>query len=448
MTKSAAVEMKLPPKVSGEKPDAGHMAEFQVNFARFLMRCNAECGELAEFNMGGQQTVLMSGPEAQEAFLKTLDKKLSRAAAYQATVPVFGKGVIFDATPERMKTQLKIQVDALRYQNMKSYAAIISQEVEDWVAGWGDEGELDFLDEFVSLTLNTACHCLLGADFRYKMTEEFKELYHSLEKGLQAIAFVDPYMQQPVFEERDRARARLQELISGIIAERRANSDTQYGDALETFMSGTYQDGSYLSDNEVTGLVIATMFAGHHTSSGTATWTVVELARQKEQSAEVLEELQNLFGDGTAMTMENLREIPHLERFIEEVLRLHPPLILLMRRVIEDIDYNGTLIEAGKTVAISTFGSHRNTDYFPDPERFDAHRTKPDTLWAYIPFGGGPHKCAGNAFAMMQLKSIFAALLPRYEFELVDPSESYEDDLSAMVLKPSAPCRLRYKKRQ
>ena len=34
---------------------------------------------------------------AQEAFLKTLDKKLSRAAAYQATVPVFGKGVIFDA---------------------------------------------------------------------------------------------------------------------------------------------------------------------------------------------------------------------------------------------------------------------------------------------------------------------------------------------------------------
>ena len=34
---------------------------------------------------------------------------------------------------------------------------------------------------------------------------------------------------------------------------------------------------------------------------------------------------------------------------------------------------------------------------------------------------------------MMQLKSIFAALLPRYEFELVDPSETYQDDFSAMV---------------
>jgi len=447
---AATKEMKLPPKVSGEKPGVGHMEEFSVNFARFLMRCNAECGELAEFNMGGQQTVLMSGPEAQEAFLKGLDKQLSRAAAYQATVPVFGEGVIFDAPPERMKTQLKIQVDALRYQNMKNYAAVIAQEVEDWVAGWGDEGELDFLDEFIRLTLHTACHCLLGADFRYKMTEEFKALYHDLEKGLQAIAFVDPYLQQPLFAARDQARARLQELISAIIAERRSNPDKDYGDALATFMSGTYKDGSHLTDKEITGLVIATMFAGHHTSSGTAAWTAVELARHPEFTAEILEELAGLFGHGEALTFENLREIPRLEAFIEEVLRLHPPLVLLMRRVIEDIDFKGTRIEAGKTVAISTYGSHRNPVYFPDPERFDPHRPKattPEMMWAYIPFGGGPHKCAGNAFALMQLKSIFAALLPKYEFELVDPPASYEDDLSAMVLKPSSPCRLRYRKR-
>ena len=398
MSQSAVAPLKLPPKVSGEKPGSGHMEEFGVNFARFMMRCNAECGELAEFNMGGQQTVLMSGPEAQEAFLKTLDLKLSRAAAYQATVPVFGKGVIFDAPPDKMKAQLKIQVDALRYQNMKNYSTVISKEVEDWVAGWGDEG--------------------------------------------------DPYMQQPVFEARDKALIRLQALIGGIIAERRASSHIDYGDALETFMAGTYTDGSRLTENEITGLVIATMFAGHHTSSGTATWTLTELARQKAYSAEVSEELQALFKIDSQITFESLREIPKLEAFIEEVLRLHPPLVLLMRRVIEDIDYNGTLIEAGKTVAISIYGSHRNTDYFPDPEKFDPYRPKPDTLFAYIPFGGGPHKCAGNAFAMMQMKAIFAALLPRYEFELVDPDVTYQDDLSAIVLKPTGPCRLRYTKRK
>ena len=309
--------VKLPPRVSGEKPGVGHMEAFSVNFARFLMKCHAECGELAEYNMAGQQTVLMSGPRAQEAFLKGLDKQLSRAAAYQATVPVFGKGVIFDAPPERMKAQLKIQVDALRYQNMKGYATVIAQEVQEWVAEWGDEGELDFLDEFIRLTLHTACHCLLGADFRYKMTEEFKALYHDLEKGLQAIAFVDPYLQQPLFEARDKARARLQELISDIIAERRANPNKEFGDALETFMSGTYKDGTHLTDNEIAGLVIATMFAGHHTSSGTAAWTAVELARNTQYTAEILEELEALFGEGQALTLANLREIPRLEAFID-----------------------------------------------------------------------------------------------------------------------------------
>ena len=81
-------------------------------------------------------------------------------------VPVFGQGVIFDAPPERRKTQLKIQVDALRYQNMRSYAKVIAGEGEAWIADWGEQGELEFFDEFQQLTLHTAMHCLLGRDFR------------------------------------------------------------------------------------------------------------------------------------------------------------------------------------------------------------------------------------------------------------------------------------------
>jgi len=155
-------------------------------------------------------------------------------------------------------------------------------------------------------------------------------------------------------------------------------------------MAGTYADGSHLSDIEITGLVIATMFAGHHTSSGTATWIAIELARKPEYADEIVAELQSIFKDDPQITLESLREMPRLESFIDEVLRLHPPLVVLMRRVIEDIDYKGTLIEAGKTVVISTYGSHRNPDYFPDPETFDPTRARPDNLYAYIPFGGGP----------------------------------------------------------
>lgn len=71
MQKSA---LKQPPKVSGALQDGGHMAEFADNFCTFLSRAHAECGELAEFDFGGQNTVLMSGPAAQEVFFRTPDE--------------------------------------------------------------------------------------------------------------------------------------------------------------------------------------------------------------------------------------------------------------------------------------------------------------------------------------------------------------------------------------
>lgn len=438
---------KLPPLLSGANGDMGHMAEFSTNYIKFLARAEQECGELAEFNMAGQETVLMSGPDAQEVFFRASDEQLSQAAAYQVMVPLFGPGVIFDATPERRKTQLKIQVDALRYQNMKNYAAVIAKEVEDWIADWGDAGEREFFEEFQQLTLHTATHCLLGSDFRYKMTDEFKKLYRALEAGLQAIAFVDPYMQQPLFAERDRARERLEEIVAEIVAERRTDNKA-YGDALETFMNGTYKDGSYLNETELTGLVIATMFAGHHTSSGVATWTLTELARNPRYTREIVAELDEIFKDGGELSHHSMRDMPKLEGFIREVLRMHPPLVVLMRRVMEDLQYKDYVIPAGKTVAVSTYGSHRNPDYFPEPNTFNPYREEPGHLFAYIPFGGGRHKCGGNAFAILQLKAIFAALLRRYTFELVEDTAYYVDDVShSMTLRPTAPCRLRYTRR-
>lgn len=446
MNEAVKAELKRPPLVSGAVAEGGHMPEFEENFCKFISRAHAECGELAEFDFGGQQTILMSGPDAQEVFFRQSDEVFSQAMAYQVMVPVFGPGVIFDATPERRKTQLKIQVDALRHQNMKKYAGVIAQEVEDWIADWGDEGEVELLHAFHELTMHTATHCLLGEEFRYSMTDEFFSLYKDLQAGVQALSFVDPYMQQPLFAARDKARERLEEIVSELVAKRRASGKV-YGDALETFMTGTYKDGTHLSDTELTGLIIATMFAGHHTSSGAGAETLLEIARHPDYAAELKEELEEIYSDGTQISLGSMREIPRLEKFINEVLRLHPPLVILMRRVMEDVEYNGYLLEEGKTVAVSIYESHMDPDYFPDPLTFDPHRDEPEQMFAYIPFGGGRHKCAGNAFALLQLKAIFSTLLRRYDFELVGPPEDYEDDQTNMTIRPRDPCILRYKRR-
>lgn len=63
-----------------------------------------------------------------------------------------------------------------------------------------------------------------------------------------------------------------------------------------------------------------------------------------------------------------------------------------------------------------------------------------------ISFGGGKHKCSGNAFALFQIKAIFCVLLREYEFELCEPADTYVDDYTQMIVQPKAPCRVRYKK--
>jgi Cytochrome P450 len=205
--------------------------------------------------------------------------------------------------------------------------------------------------------------------------------------------------------------------------------------------------------DQVTGMFISMMFAGHHTTSGTAAWTLIELLRNPGAIEKVRAEVDAIYADGREVSYQALREIPELEAGIKESLRLHPPLIILMRKVAYDFHYDGYTVPAGKLVAVSPAVSNRMPECFPDPDRFDPSRYAEGReedrhhAMAWIPFGAGRHRCVGAAFAMMQLKAIFSDLLLRYEFELSQPPESYRNDHSKMVVQLRQPCRARYRRR-
>lgn len=450
-TEKPAASGKEPPKMPGALPIFGHMLSFGKNPFQYMMTLRNTLGEIGEFRMFHQKMVLMTGPEANEAFFRAADAQLDQSQAYKIMTPIFGKGVVFDAPPHKKDQQLKMLMPVLRDKPMRGYAQVIVQEVEQMVADWGDSGEIDILEFMKELTIYTSSHCLLGDEFRYELNEEFAKIYHDLEKGVNPLAFVFPYLPLPVFRRRDKARVRLQELVTGIIA-KRAQKTEKSEDAFQLLIDSKYDDGSHLSAHEITGMLIGTIFAGHHTTAGTAAWTLLELARRPEQLNLVLKELDTHFGVDGEVTFQSLREIPALESTIKEVLRLHPPLIFLIRKVMKDFHFKGYTVKAGKYVCASPRVSHRIADVFPDPEKFDPDRysearqedAKP---FSWIAFGGGKHKCTGNAFAMLQLKAIFSILLRRYTFELIDDKDNYQDDFTQMVVQPVSPCRVRYKKR-
>ena len=437
------------PFVSGalSAAEGGHFKEFCEHPAYFLMRAHKECGELAEFDMGGIRTVLMVSPEAQEAVFRADDISVSAREAYQFMVPIFGKGVQYGAPLDIERQQLKMHSRGLSSEKMNHYAPIIAKETRDWIATWGESGQFDFYEGFADLTIKTSTHCLLGEEFRYSLTDEFASLYHTLGASADAGGLQDPGARKSLYEDRDRARARLEELITERVEKRRARGEV-HPDLLQIYMDATYTDGRHLSTSEIAGMIVWFMFAGHHTSANTAAWVLVELARHPELAVELVDEIDAMMAaSGGHFEIKSLRRMAANEAFIHETLRVHPPLNTLTRRVVEDFSYKGHIIEKGKNVMLSPYVAHRLEEYFPDPEKFDPHRTNPANPFALIPFGGGQRKCVGNLFAILQVKVIFSILLGEYEFELAGPPDTYAEIMPSLILRPSDPCILKYRKR-
>ena len=439
-----------PRLVSGD----AHLDELRRDPIGLMRRVRAECGDVGQFNLAGRPVVMLSGADANEFFFRAPDEDLDQAGAYPFMTPIFGKGVVFDAAPERRREALHNQ--ALRGDMMRGHAQTIGDEVGRMVADWPDEGAIDLLDWFAELTIYTSSACLIGTKFRNQLDSRFAALYHDLERGTDALAFVDPYAPIDSFRRRDEARAGLVALVGGIMSGRDAAGpvDRADRDLLDVLMSLHNADGSpVFSADEITGMFISMMFAGHHTSSGTAAWTLIELLRHPSSLAEVVAELDALYAGGAEISFQALREIPLLEAAIKEALRLHPPLILLLRAATRELEVLGYRIPDGALVGASPAISNRIAKDFPDPDAFMPERyeqpRQEDLInrWTWIPFGAGRHRCVGANFAMIQLKAIFSVLLRDWTFELAQPGDSYRNDHSKMVVQLARPCVVRYRRR-
>ncbi len=445
----ASKELEDPPRLKGGWPVLGHSLDFVREPVELLKRAFEECGRVAQFGIFGKRITLFTGPEEHEALFRLPDEILSPTEAYKMMIPVFGKGVVYDTTPERMMEQLHMLHPALRNKRMRTYAEIIADETRLAIESWGDEGEIEACEFFSTLTSFTSSRCLMGAEFRNELNEEFAKVYYDLETGIVPIAYISPNLPIPAFRKRDRARARLGEMVSEIV-QKRKEQGIENEDFLQTLMESTYSDGTSLTDHEIAGILIAGMFAGHHTSSVTTAWSLLELIENPDYYRKVCNEIRGRFADGTEYTFDAVRDLDRTEWAIKEGLRMHPPLFVLFRVALEDCEVAGYRIKKGEWVSVSPIVAHRDESVFRDAAHYDPDRYGPDRAedrkpFAYIAFGGGRHKCLGSAFAILQMKVIMAVLLNNYDFELGDAP--VETDYGRVVLGPKPPIHIRYRKR-
>lgn len=110
-----------------------------------------------------------------------------------------------------------------------------------------------------------------------------------------------------------------------------------------------------------------------------------------------------------------------MARFVEEVLRLHPPVHGLFRTAMKDVELGGASIPAMSQICVMYASANYDDARFPDPEKLDIDRPN---VGANLTFGSGIHKCVGIALARMEMKVAAQEIIRRLtDIRLAVPEE-------------------------
>merc|ERR1719436_1587914 len=253
------------------------------------------------------------------------------------------------------------------------------------------------------------------------------ELLHILEQGMLPLSVFMPSAPIPRHRARDAARLEMHQFLAPILADRRSRMDSkegrQEGDFLWKVLKSTYPDGRPISDEEIVGFLVAAFFGGMHNSSITTSWSTLEIFSRPKLVAELKEEQDSVLGGLDApFTFEGYLKMKKLRSAVMETLRLHPPLMLLMRTVTKDIKFKKFDIPAGSVVGVSPNVGHLLPGSFPDPAEFQPLRFVDGvpSEFDYIAFGGGRRLCKGQEFGFLQIICAVSHLLRKYDLETLD----------------------------
>lgn len=134
-------------------------------------------------------------------------------------------------------------------------------------------------------------------------------------------------------------------------------------------------------------------------------WTVGELATISASVG-----ILGYFLAEHACVQEQLRQAPQLLTVaIDEILRIHPPLIASRRKALRPVSIAGAAIARGERLTLMWASANRDESVFGDPDEFRLDRDASDNLL----YGAGIHVCPGAPLARLELRVLLEELLCR-----------------------------------
>ncbi|KAM3234260.1 Cytochrome 97B3, chloroplastic [Capsicum annuum] len=439
-------------------------------------------GSVYKLAFGPKAFVVVSDPIVARHILRENTFSYDKGVLSEILEPIMGKGLIpadLDTWKQRrrvitpgfhssyLEAMAKVFTECAD-RTMLKFNKLLEQEE----SGGGKIIELDLEAEFSNLALDIIGLAVFNYDFG-SITKEspvIKAVYGTLFEAEHRSTFYIPYWNIPLARWLVPRQRKFQndlkvinDCLDGLIQnakETRQEADVeklQQRDYLNlkdasllrflVDMRGVDVDDRQLRDDLMTMLI-----AGHETTAAVLTWAVFLLAQHPDKMKKAQSEIDAVLGQGRT-TFESLKELEYLRLIVVESLRLYPQPPLLIRRSLKSDklpggyngDKDGYEIPAGTDVFLSVYNLHRSPYFWDKPNEFEPERflvqresqgiegwagfdpsRSPGALYpneiisdfAFLPFGGGPRKCVGDQFALMESTIALAMLLQKFDVEL------------------------------
>lgn len=426
---------KVPPGPRGlPLLGSGHRMIFDP--LEFLLEVSREHGDIVHFRLPGQRIYLLNRPSAIDDALRNEAEHLMKDAFTRQLSVVLGNGLL-TSEGTFWRRQRRLAQPAFHHQRVRQYADAMVRQAERTVASF-ELGEVrDIHKDMMRLTLDVVAETLFGTDVRL-VSEQIGTAVDAFTKRFSGFrVFLPLSIPTPGNRRFRRSLRQLDEIVYAIIRERRERHQ-ETSDLLSMLLAAATEEGGGMSDKQLRDEVMTLLLAGHETTALVLSFASYLLALHPRVEEELVAEIARVLGDRPA-TAADLPSLTYAEAVIRESMRLYPPAWAIGREARSRCRIGGYDVEPGTQLWIAQWVLHRDPQYFPNPERFEPERWTDDFVKqlprsAYLPFGGGPRVCIGNAFAMMEAVLLLVTIARKVRLRLV--SDRPLRLLPAVTLRP------------
>lgn len=426
-----ATGRRLPPGPKGV-PVMGVGLEMQKDIVGKLMEGFRTYGNIVRFPIPRFEIYLLAHPDDVKHVLQENNKNYPKIPLVDNKFKrISGEGLLTASGPHWMK-QRRLSQPAFHRQRIAGFGTIMTDTTAKALERWqrvADTGQtLDMRYEMMRISLDVMSETLFAADMSAHadmVSEAVSVMFEHTHTRLNAV--VDPPLNVPIPSNRRflRSRENLDRMVYDLIRERRQRKDAKdTGEFLSILMDVRDEDtGAGMSDVEIRDEIMTFIFAGHETVSTGLTWVLVLLSQHPGVRRRMHAEIDAVLG-GRTPTPEDVPKLRYTSMAIDEAMRLYPPIWLIARQPLEDDEIGGYHVPAGTFVFVPPYVVHRNPEFWTNPEGFDPERMAPEAQqgrhrYAYYPFGGGPRKCIGDYFGLLEMQLVVPMLLQSFDLELV-----------------------------